>query len=96
MKVRASKILAWFIVLAAFTACEGGALQNAAGELNSRCPVMVDSETRLDAVIAAGDSVISYHFSLINADRATADTAGLRRAIWPGLLSHVRLDQSMK
>jgi hypothetical protein len=57
---------------------------------------MVDSETRLDAITVAGDSVLSYHYTLVNASRALADTAALRKALWPGLLSHIRVDADMK
>lgn len=70
-------------------------LADAAAQINSGCPRMVDSETRLDAVTANGDQ-LNYHFSLVNVEAARVDTQMFRKAMRPGLLSLLRVSPEME
>ncbi|MBT6747113.1 MAG: zinc ribbon domain-containing protein, partial [Flavobacteriales bacterium] len=41
-------------------------LMETASELNKSCPMMVDSDTRLDNTIALPDNIFQYNYTLVN------------------------------
>ncbi len=57
---------------------------------------MVDSETRIDAVELRGEDTLVYHFTLVNFQRDNIDTAQFNRAMWPGIISNIRISPEMK
>jgi hypothetical protein len=71
-------------------------LQDTVSELNKKCPVMVDSETRLDRIAAEPGPALSYFYSLVNLDAHRVDTHQLRLALTPGLLSNIRVTEAMR
>ena len=87
----------FFLLICLFTGCGSDpSLQETVAELNERCPVVLDEDTRLDAITSEGDHRLTYHFSLVRADRSSIDTAEFRRALWPGLLSNLRVSREME
>lgn len=71
-------------------------LADVVSSLNDKCPMMVDADTRLDAITTDGVHVLTYHFTLVSARAGFLDTAEFRRAMWPGLLSNIRVSAEME
>jgi hypothetical protein len=65
-------------------------LQDIVKEVNQRCPQMLDSETRIDAIEMKAQNTLVYKYSLINATAQQVDTQQFRLAMWPGILSIVK------
>lgn len=57
-------------------------LQRAEAELRGHYPMMVDSDTRLDAVTADGDR-LHYRYTLLNASVEDLDVEATRRVLAP-------------
>lgn len=71
-------------------------LQQSLKTVNDKCPQMIDAETRLDAVLFQAPSTIIYKYTLVNLERKNVDTAEFRKALWPGILSGVKVSDAMK
>jgi hypothetical protein len=71
-------------------------LKEVVTDLNEKCPAMVDAETRIDRLESIGDSVLRYHYTLISLSAPAVDTAEFFRAMWPGILSYIRVSREMK
>lgn len=72
-------------------------LQEIADGINKKCPQMVDSETRLDGIeIKDQNSKVVYKYTLVNLLAEQVDTFEFRRALWPGLLGHIKTSPAMK
>jgi hypothetical protein len=65
-------------------------------EINQKCPVMVDSETRIDGLEVLGENTLRYNYSLVNVQRVNVDTSQFRRAMWPGILGMIRVSSDMQ
>ena len=57
---------------------------------------MVDSETRIEKIEVTGENVLKYNYTLVNVLAQNVDTAQFRVAMWPGLLSMIKLDPDLK
>lgn len=71
-------------------------IQEEIAAINSECPKMIDSETRLERVELLQTQRIAYYFSLVNVYRQNVDTQLFRRNLWPGLLSAVRTSPELE
>lgn len=71
-------------------------LKQIAVDVNNKCPKMLDSETRLDGIEIKEPNTLIYKYSLINFNSATADTHLFNLAMWPGILSYVKVSADMK
>ena len=67
-----------------------------ASELNKTCPIMVDAETRLDNAIALPGNVFQYNYTLVNIEKANADTSGMKNYLEPVITNLVRTNPQMK
>jgi hypothetical protein len=65
-------------------------------KVNKKCPAMVDSETRIDSVEFRDGTTLRYNYTLVNVIAEKVDTAAFNRALWPGLLSNLRLSPDMQ
>jgi hypothetical protein len=86
-------------VLVLFSCNNGTVHENIEAEvtaINSKCPKMIDSETRIDGVELLKSNTIVYKYTLINLSAANLDTAGFRSAMWPGILSTIRINPGLK
>ena len=93
-------ILLLIAVLTLFSGCElfqpEPDLDDIVNDMNRKCPMMIDSETRLDKISVDDPSFLSYHYSLVNIEASRVDTHQFRLAMWPGLLSTIRLSPEMQ
>lgn len=71
-------------------------LEQIAENISENCPQMIDNETRLDKVDFKLPDTLTYHYALINLSAQNVDTTEFRRALFPGILSHIRVSSEMK
>jgi hypothetical protein len=71
-------------------------MMNAASELNKTCPVMVDSDTRLDNSVALPGNIFQYNYTLVNLEKSSADIEGLKNFIRPNVINTVKTTPEMK
>jgi hypothetical protein len=88
------------LVAVCFSACqeEGPAplsTQEIIRKVNTRCPVMIDSETRLEYLRALPDPGIQYTYRLVHLSQIE-DTVAFRNLLWPGLLAAMRSDPELQ
>lgn len=57
---------------------------------------MLDSETRIDKVELKEPNTIVYKYTLVNLLAENMDTLKFYNAMWPGLLSYIRVSDEMK
>ena len=57
---------------------------------------MIDSETRLDGIRVLKPNTIVYKYTLVNLLAENLDTAKFYTAMWPGLLSTIKISPDMK
>jgi len=57
------------------------AMVKIASELNESCPMMVDSETRLDNVLMLPPKTFQNNYTLINLEKETVDTLEMKKFV---------------
>jgi ribosomal protein L37E len=72
------------------------AMMQIASEINKTCPIMIDSETRLDNTISLSKNIFQYNYTLVNIDIATTDTVGMRKYLEPTITNYVKTSPQMK
>jgi hypothetical protein len=92
----------YLFLLACFTQCADSAEKNiedlskVAREVNDKCPKMLDSETRLDGIEVKEPNTLIYKYTLINLLAQNVDTVQFYRALWPGIISNIKVSPEMK
>lgn len=71
-------------------------LSGIAESINSKCPRMLDSDTRLDGIEIKEPNTLVYRYTLIRLDASLVDTGAFYRALWPGIISHIKISPEMK
>ena len=72
------------------------AMMKMAGEINKTCPVMIDSETRLDNAIALPKNTFQYNYTLIHLEKASTDTTEMRKVLEPNIVNTVKTNPQMQ
>lgn len=95
-----SKIAVLFLMFTVFSSCEDSVIQEGSIEeevamVNKNCPKMLDEETRLEKVVFTKPSLIIYNYTLVNLSKQNVDTSQFRTALWPGILSTIRVDKDL-
>jgi len=67
-----------------------------ASEINSACPIMIDSETRLDNTIAIPPKTFQYNYTLINIEKDEIETSELKKYMEPVLINLVKTNPDME
>jgi len=65
-------------------------------EFNKKCPQVIDSETRIDGLEFEDPNTLTYKYTLVNLNVQTLDTHQFYIAMWPGLLSTIKVSAEMK
>ena len=65
-------------------------------EINKSCPIMIDSETRLDNTVVIPPNIFQYNYTLINMEEGTVDIAMLKNHLEPNITNFVRTNPDMK
>jgi len=71
-------------------------MMKTASEINEACPIMIDSETRLDNTIVLPSNVFQYNYTLINMYKEDIDIDMLKTYIEPNIINFVRTNPDMK
>lgn len=68
----------------------------AASELNKMCPMMLDSETRLDNVMTLPPNIFQYNYTLVNYEKESVDTLAMKEYLEPQTINFVRTSPDMQ
>jgi len=84
-----------------FAQCKSGEqnakeLSTIVDELNKKCPQVIDSETRLDGLEFKQPNTLVYKYTLLNLNVQQLDTHQFYLAMWPGLLSTIKVSKEMQ
>lgn len=71
-------------------------LMETASELNKTCPIMVDSETRLDNAIALPENKFQYNYTLVNLSADQIDTIEAHKLLDEGIINNVKTNPDLK
>jgi len=71
-------------------------MMKTASEINKSCPIMIDSETRLDNTIVLPSNVFQYNYTLVNMEKETVDIVSLKNYLEPNITNFVRTNPDMK
>lgn len=71
-------------------------MMHVASEINKSCPIMVDSETRLDNSIAIPGEVFQYNYTLVNLEKSKADTASIKNYLEHNIINMVKSSPQMQ
>ena len=71
-------------------------IMNVASEINKTCPIVIDSETRLDNTLALPDNTFQYNYTLLNIELSNADTAGLRSYLKENIINQAKTNPQMQ
>lgn len=65
-------------------------------EINRACPIMVDSETRLDNTVVLPGKVLQYNYTLINVVASDIDTTAFKAALTPIIREQAQSNPQME
>jgi len=71
-------------------------LMQGANEINAKCPIMVDRETRLDNAVALPNSIFQYNYTFVNLSKALIDVKKIKSKLSPNLLNSIKTNPGMK
>ena len=71
-------------------------MMEVASLINESCPIMVDSETRLDNSISLPENIFQYNYSLINLEKVDVNTEDMRNFLEPTLTNSVKTTPQME
>ena len=71
-------------------------LKQIVADFNQKCPQTLDSETRIDGLEFKEPNTLTYKYTLLNLNVLTLDTHQFYIAMWPGLLSTIKVSAEMK
>ncbi|MBW8327302.1 MAG: zinc ribbon domain-containing protein [Prolixibacteraceae bacterium] len=72
------------------------AMMKVASEINETCPVMIDTETRLDNAISLPKNIFQYNYTLVNIEKGAVDTVEMRTTLEPSITNFVKTNPQMK
>ncbi len=65
-------------------------------KFNSKCPLIVDSETRVDGIEIKKPNTIVYKYTLVNLLVESVDTSAFSKALRPGIISTLKTNSDLK
>ena len=94
-----SSVIAVMLLLASCSAKEKVIkvlLDKTANELNKTCPMMVDSETRLDNASVLPGNIFQYNYTIVNYVKDSLDAGALQASIQPNMLNQIKTNPDLK
>ncbi len=67
-----------------------------ASKLNESCPMMVDSETRLDNAVASPNKTFQYYYTLVNTEISQVNPSEGKKILEPQITNMVKTNPDMK
>jgi hypothetical protein len=71
-------------------------LLSASNEMNKRCPVFIDKDTRLDSTVAGPGKRLMYNYTLINFTAEQIQIQQFLSVLTPQIMNNVRTNPDMK
>lgn len=71
-------------------------LQKVSEEINKKCPMTVDKDTRLDNAVVLSDNTIQYNYTWVNLEKETTDIQNIEENFAPILLKDVKTNPGLK
>jgi hypothetical protein len=71
-------------------------LVEATSEINKNLPIMVDSETRLDSLMALPDNAIQYFYTLVNYSKDEINIEDFKNELSPMVLNNIKTNSDLK
>jgi len=65
-------------------------------EINKKCPMVVDKDTRLDNTNVLSNNTIQYNYTMVNLEKENVDVKVLEENFTPILLENVKTNPSLK
>ena len=62
---------------------------------NKTCPRLLDSETKIEGIEIKGKNTVVYKYTLIHVLAVKVDTVEFKRALWPGILSMIKISPDL-
>jgi hypothetical protein len=63
-------------------------------KFNGKCPMMIDSETRMDGIDVKNNSIV-YKFTLINLKLENVDTSTFNKNLRPGIINSIKENKDL-
>lgn len=100
-KSMVAKNFIWVLSFFVLFACQTNVsykeeLESMVANVNKKCPTMLDSETRIDGVEIQEPLTLVYKYTLVNVLKQNVDTLEFYKAVWPGILSTVKISPEMR
>ncbi len=71
-------------------------LYKVSAEINKKCPMVVDKDTRLDNTLVLSNKTIQYNYTLVNLEKEETDIEVLEKEFIPLLLKDVKTNPGLK
>lgn len=71
-------------------------MMEVASQINESCPIMIDSDTRLDNSVALPDNIFQYYYTLVNLEKANINTEEMRNFLEPTIINFVKTTPQME
>ena len=65
-------------------------------KFNKKCPMMIDSETRIDGIEVKKPNTILYKYTLMHVSVENVDTALFEAALRPGIVNTLKTNPDLK
>ena len=65
-------------------------------EINKKCPMVVDKDTRLDNTVVLSNNTIHYNYTMVNLEKENIDLKALEKNYTPILLENVKTNPGLK
>lgn len=67
-----------------------------ANDINVRCPMLLDSATRLDNVVALPGKTFQYNYTLLNVEAEQANPESMKAYITPRILQNIKTNPDLE
>jgi len=67
-----------------------------ANQINESCPMMIDSETRLDNTITLPENIFQYNYTLVTLEKANVNTEDMKKFLEPTIINSVKTTPQME
>lgn len=67
-----------------------------ASEINKKCPMTIDAETRLDTTVALPGNKFQYMYTLVNFKKDQIDVDTLKKTMRPSILNTIKTNPDLK
>lgn len=65
-------------------------------KINKRCPMVIDSDTRLDNTIVLSQNTLQYNYTWVNMEKSTTDIDYIEKNFAPIVIENVKTNPGLK